>query len=583
MKSKSNDKVCLNDNKSYVSKIALIVIIGLASFNLYYNNILINRSAFLFRDIKTDNKYGKFLLLHNSSINANFNVDKNIDIDDINIELGNFILVSHLINGYQNQAVKIANQLIEKKKIDTYAVSVLMFDYIRNKDWDKLISFIDSVKINKKNEQILILIKAWALVAKNDLKAGLKQLEQIKKFKGFEDIYFTHKAMMYEFSGDNLNAIEAYKESLDLKVSLRTVELLSKLYIRMDRVKSAIDTIDHYIATRPDSEMAKLFRAWLDNKNNIKNVKNNKMQITEGFAEAFFNLGFYNQLKKVDNLSLLFTCLSISVNPNLDFAKLTLANLLANGGKREDAIRIANMIDKNSYLYNSSIGYKAEILFSMEKYDEALKLYKWLIDGKTLNLNYYVNLAAVYEHKKEYKEALKIYDYIFSKISNTTDKMWVLYFNRAVVYDKMGKWDLAEKDLHQALDLSPDNAIILNYLGYSWVDKDINIEDGLQMIEKSTSMFPNNESFLDSLGWAIYKSAGEQKDIDLSIKFLELAKQLDSTNPTINDHLGDVYLKSGRVDEAIYSWEKAILYNKERPELKDIKKVQSKIDLYLNK
>ena len=351
MKSKSNDKVCLNDNKSYVSKIALIVIIGLASFNLYYNNVLINRSAFLFRDIKTDNKYGKFLLLHNSSINANFNVDKNIDIDDINIELGNFILVSHLINGYQNQAVKIANQLIEKKKIDTYAVSVLMFDYIRNKDWDKLISFIDSVKINKKNEQILILIKAWALVAKNDLKAGLKQLEQIKKFKGFEDIYFTHKAMMYEFSEDNLNAIEAYKESLDLKVSLRTVELLSKLYIRMDRVKSAIDTIDHYIATRPDSEMAKLFRAWLDNKNNIKNVKNNKMQITEGFAEAFFNLGFYNQLKKVDNLSLLFTCLSISVNPNLDFAKLTLANLLANGGKREDAIRIANMIDKNSYFH----------------------------------------------------------------------------------------------------------------------------------------------------------------------------------------------------------------------------------------
>ena len=96
-------------------------------------------------------------------------------------------------------------------------------------------------------------------------------------------------------------------------------------------------------------------------------------------------------------------------------------------------------------------------------------------------------------------------------------------------------------------------------------------------------ILPNNESFLDSLGWAIYKSAGEQKDIDLSIKFLELAKQLDSTNPTINDHLGDVYLKSGRVDEAIYSWEKAILYNKERPELKDIKKVQSKIDLYLNK
>jgi Flp pilus assembly protein TadD len=147
---------------------------------------------------------------------------------------------------------------------------------------------------------------------------------------------------------------------------------------------------------------------------------------------------------------------------------------------------------------------------------------------------------------------------------------WRLLFIRALSYDKMGRWDAAEADLQAALKLQPDEPELLNYLGYSWIDRGERLKEAMGMVERAVAQNPRSGAIVDSLGWAHYRLGDYKK----AVEKLEQAVELEAGDPEINDHLGDAYWKAGRRDEAVFQWRRVLTLN---PDAKMKAKVETKL------
>ena len=139
---------------------------------------------------------------------------------------------------------------------------------------------------------------------------------------------------------------------------------------------------------------------------------------------------------------------------------------------------------------------------------------------------------------------------------------WTLFYSRGAAYERNQQWDLAEQDLLQALILSPDQPLTLNYLGYSWIERGKNVLKAKEMLEKAALLAPREGFVMDSLGWAYYLL----EDYDHAVIVLERAVDLDPGSAVINDHLGDAYWRVGRKREARFQWSKSLALNDDFPE-----------------
>ena len=151
---------------------------------------------------------------------------------------------------------------------------------------------------------------------------------------------------------------------------------------------------------------------------------------------------------------------------------------------------------------------------------------------------------------KQYQAAADAYTKALAVTGGASPADWRFYYVRGIAYERSDKFPLAEKDFLHALDLNPNQPQVLNYLGYSWVDKGMNLNKALDLIQKAVAASPNDGYIIDSLGWAYYR-LGRYPD---AVTQLEQAATLRPNDPEINDHLGDAYWKVGRKLEAKFQW-----------------------------
>ena len=175
------------------------------------------------------------------------------------------------------------------------------------------------------------------------------------------------------------------------------------------------------------------------------------------------------------------------------------------------------------------------------------------------------------KNNEKFKEAIPYY----TKIINQIDEKHILYSEvadgRGVSYERIGEWKKAEKDLIDSLRASPDQAYVINYLAYSWIEQGINIEKSLKMLEKANKIKSNDPFITDSLGWALFKLK-RYKDAE---SYLQLAVRLLPADPVVNDHYGDVLWKNGNEIQARYYWNYVLSLEKTENELK--KKIKEKL------
>lgn len=179
-------------------------------------------------------------------------------------------------------------------------------------------------------------------------------------------------------------------------------------------------------------------------------------------------------------------------------------------------------------------------------------------------------LGNILRSRKLYAEAIPYYDQALGMIEKPERRHWVYYYARGTSYERIKQWPKAEVDLKKALDLYPDQPLVLNYLGYSWVDQGYNLDEGMKLIEKAVALKPDDGYIVDSLGWAHYK----QGNFEEAVRYLERAVELRPEDPILNDHLGDALWRVGREREARFQWDQALTLE---PEPEDEAKIRKKL------
>nr|WP_255714109.1 tetratricopeptide repeat protein [Pelagibacterium xiamenense] len=233
---------------------------------------------------------------------------------------------------------------------------------------------------------------------------------------------------------------------------------------------------------------------------------------------------------------------------------MSLGDILSGAGRYDAANDIYAGIPEDSPLRTSALISIAENFDAQDRHEEAISRLRNIINGDPDNIEALGALGDILRYDEQWEGAAEAYSQLLEAIDGERPRDWRFYYVRGIAYERSGNWDAAETDFLHALQLNPDQPQVLNYLGYTWVDKGMNLDAALEMIQRAVEMQPRDGYIIDSLGWAYYK-LGRIED---AVAELERAVSLLPNDPELNDHLGDAYWMAGRRREALFQWRIAI-------------------------
>jgi tetratricopeptide (TPR) repeat protein len=241
------------------------------------------------------------------------------------------------------------------------------------------------------------------------------------------------------------------------------------------------------------------------------------------------------------------------------------------------AIKVYERMPASSPLKRNAQIQLATDLDAADRSEEAIKILKTVTSEDPKDLEAIMALGNIERGRKKFADCVVTYSQGIDVLPKPEDKAGedkanaVYYYYRGICEERSKQWSKAEADMRKALELQPEQPHVLNYLGYSWIDQGINLDEGMKMIKRAVDQRPDDGYIVDSLGWAYYR-IGNYED---AVKNLERAIDLKPEDPTINDHLGDAYWRVGRTLEAKFQWAHA---RDLKPEPEDLPKIEAKIE-----
>ncbi len=265
--------------------------------------------------------------------------------------------------------------------------------------------------------------------------------------------------------------------------------------------------------------------------------------------------------------------LSKYLNPGFFSYNTLLAENFYNVENFKEAKKIYNNLGKESAAFNwYAAKQNSIILLKEDKTDKALKLLKNSYEKlKKKSVYEIIDYADFLKNNDQFKKSIIFYTELINKIESEHPLYPQAMDGRGIAYERIDEWDKAEKDLLASLDSSPDQAYVINYLAYSWIEKGIKVDQSLKMLKKANKLKPNDPYIIDSLGWALFKLK-KYKDAK---KYLQLAVELMPADSIVNDHYGDVLWKNGKKIQARYYWNYVLNLEKTKNDLK--KRIKNKL------
>jgi Flp pilus assembly protein TadD len=291
----------------------------------------------------------------------------------------------------------------------------------------------------------------------------------------------------------------------------------------------------------------------------------------QGLAEGLFNLASALPRDRAENVVLLYARIAMELEPKFELPRLLVGDVLMSRERYGEAIETYRGIEpETAYGWSARLRI-ADALYEMGKLDEAVALLEEMSKERTDRVDALVNLGNYLRYKEKYKESVAAYDRAFKRVGEPSRSNWSLFYSRGIALERSDAWDLAEKDFMKALEFEPEQPYVLNYLGYSWVERGKNLDRAQAMIQRAVQQRQNDGYIVDSMGWVLYR-LGKYED---AVTHLERAVQLRPEDPVINDHLGDAYWRVGRKHEARFQWNRAMSF---KPEDEDKAKIEAKLE-----
>jgi tetratricopeptide (TPR) repeat protein len=473
-------------------------------------------------------------------------------------------------------AVKYSKKL-EKKKLDNFDSNLVSaVYYLKDKNFKNALFYLKKVENKNQPSSIQNLLStslnAWiSFINIPNLNAGLNNLENIpKRFKSLKNIQKTFAYCYF----DSTKADEMFEQltaNSDINYS-RYHFFHSKYLISKNKFKKAKEVINSSLKNNPKNLILNQLKLDIEKKKLFSNKFDCK-DLSHVIAEILYVAS--NGLASQNNIiaSNFYLNLAKYLNPNfVSFHTLYAQNLFLIE-EYEDAKKIYIEVEKKGAVYNWYASKQiASILIKQDKKKEAAdklkKSFEKIVKPTTYEIFDYADFL---KNNEKYEESIKYYSEVLSLIE-IKDALYAKAIDgRGIAHERTGQWDKAEVDLINSLKASPEDAYVINYLAYSWIEKGVNIEKSLEMLRKANRLRPNDGYIIDSLGWALFKL----KNYKESKKYLELAIIYMASDPVINNHYADALWMNNKKLQARYYWNYVLKLQKTEEKLK--KEIKQKL------
>ncbi len=480
------------------------------------------------------------------------------------------------------EAAQYAETAKAKGDTNDFIAVIIAADKVKQQNYDEAIKIIKTNTSPLYSRLITPFVKAWAYTGQNQYSKAIASLDVIKGEKGLEAMYHFHAGMIRDyFDKPDLarKHFDAIVNDTKMDMSVRTLEVVCNFYLRNGEKDKAVALSAKYANTTPPVEILQRIN---------QNVINTPVETASpliispqaGLSEALFNIAaIIKNNSEILDFSHIFIRLAIYENPHNDLARILLGNILEIREMYADAIAVYDEIPETSNAYYIAQYKKASDLRSLNDYKASELLLKGLAIDYPNDYQLLLDLGDTLRLQDKYQEALKYYNKVLKQNPRLAGSMWQIYYALGITYERMGDWNKAEQNLQKALQINPDNLLVQNYLGYSWLKQGRNTEQAFSYIVSAYNQASFNSSIIDSLGWAFYRLGMYNQ----AISYLEKAVDNDPSNALINEHLGDAYWMGGRKNEARFQWNHALTLKDDSGEVKpeEIKqKLANGIDTY---
>ena len=490
--------------------------------------------------------------------------------DPNNGELLDRAFLSFLVDGDVDEAVKFAERVAQADKNDRVARLVLGVNSLKRKQYAAARRDLAQSIRGPITDLTATLLSAWSAYGANanDAKGAVGTIDHLAGPDWYAIFKDLHAGLIYDLAGNQKEAGKRLEHAYKLdSTALRVVEAYGSWTSRNRSPKEALEIFETFDKVLPRHPLV------VEAMNKLKAGEKLAPLVPNaqaGAAEALYGLGASLGRRGGEDLGLVYLQLSLFLAPTHPLALLSLADLYKSLKKPELAIKIYERVPATSPLHRNAAIQMAANLDSLDRADEAQKHLEASIKQHPDDLEAIMALGNVLRGHKKFAECSNIYSKGVATVAAPEKSNWVIFYFRGICYERSKQWQKAEADLKKALELFPDQPHVLNYLGYSWIDQGINLEEGMDMIKKAVQQRPDDGYIVDSLGWAYFRIG----NYDEATKQLERAIELKPEDPTINDHLGDAYWRVGRVLEAKFQWAHA---RDLKPDPEDLPKIEEKL------
>ncbi len=533
---------------------------------------------------RPDNVYGTYLAGRIAHMRQSYDTAAAYYIKSLNLGTKSDDLVSnvYLLLASEGNISKSAEYALKAQQAgdkSNLIAFILMTENMKQNRFDVALENTKLIEDKPFKDNILPLFQAWIYASLDQKQEALEILEKLKKEKSLHPLYHMHRGMINDYFGDTDAAFADYEVIVNdeaLPLSFRFLEIIGNFYIRNGQKDKILDVARKYSI---QNQQTPLLESLVQSFEQAQSEGLRKYIDTpqKGFAEAMFNVGtifrgFQNEAAQ------LFTSLVLYLNDDFDVARVSLGELYEQAHRNQRAIDEYLKIKETSPVYYVAQLKIATNYAEIKQQEKAFETLTNLLKNYPSNEQITFRLGELSRVMGKYLQATDYYLKTLDKLPLQDKDRWLIYYALGISYERQQQWDKAEDAFQKALELSNRHPIVLNYLGYSWLDRDINTDEAIFMVFEAHYKAPEDGHIIDSLGWALYKM-GKYQD---AVKVLERASEYLPSNAVIFDHLGDAYWYAGRKNEARFQWGHALQATEDKEDL-DENFVRQKIENGLEK
>jgi tetratricopeptide (TPR) repeat protein len=512
-----------------------------------------------------DNQYKKSYT-HFKSLN---------NLEDYHYTYSQYYQYSLVALGKLKDAANFSKKL-ENKKLNNFESDLIStIYYLENKDFKNASLYANKLKGKNQPGSLQNLLStslnSWINFRNiSDLDSALNSLDSIpKRFENIKNIQKTF-AHCYFDSPKTDGMFKQLTSGSNADYS-RYYFFYSNYLISKNNKGKANETIRKSLDQYPENLILNQLK--LDSERKNVNNKFDCKNIAEIIAEIFYIAS--NALSSQNNYlaSNFYLNLAKYLNPNFVSFDILYARNFFIIQEYEEAKKIYIEIKKKGSIYSWYASKQIALIFiKQDKKKYAMNSLKKAFE-KISNPTIYelLDYATFLKNNEKYEESIKYYSRVLSLIKKNNPLYAQVIDGRGVAYERTNKWDKAQTDLMNSLNASPNDALVINYLAYSWLEKGVNIKKALEMLKKANKLKPDNGYIIDSLGWALFKL----KNYAEAKKYLELAVTYMASDPVVNDHYADALWMNSKELQARYYWKYVLKLKKTEEKLK--KEIEQKL------